>query len=648
MKTRVLGTAVAAVCALFAGTAGAVSFTPGNVVVYRVGDGSAVVTGAATAVFLEERSPSGALVQSIALPTAMSGLNQACTAVGTSTTEGFLTRSADGQYLIGGCYAAIPGAAAPNSSAPGTVPRVVFRVDSSGSIDTTTSIGSATATGNIRGATSANGSDLWFVTSSGGNHYASLGSTTATQISTTATNVRTVQIESGQLYGGSGAGAFRLYTVGTGLPTTAGQTMVNLPGYPASALSGNAFFFADLSGAVAGVDTVYQADDAGGTGGIKKYSLVTGLWALSGTIDSGSTFPRGLTGSVSAGVVTLFATRNGTTLVTVTDSAGHNTAPSTTAVTTIATNPTNTVLRGVAFAPVAAAALPTLTIGNASVVEGASGCSGGTTAMQFTVTSSAPAAADIHFTFSTTNGTATSGSDFSTPGTGTISTGNSAGNATVAVNCDDTYEENETFTATLIDGASYDLGTPSSGTGTITNDDPTPYAIVVSTLSIQSLDSLASSGTSSTLPTGYAFAEVGGDGVYLADDGSTAINEGVYSFGTGTSTERALGTWREPAMRGTTATPYIGARLQNNTGDVLKYLWVKYTGEQWKRAATDATADRLDFQYSTNATSLTDGAATWTDVDTLDFSRPTPAPRSPRSTATTAAIAPRSLPGSRP
>ncbi|MBK6725874.1 MAG: thrombospondin type 3 repeat-containing protein [Xanthomonadales bacterium] len=150
----------------------------------------------------------------------------------------------------------------------------------------------------------------------------------------------------------------------------------------------------------------------------------------------------------------------------------------------------------------------------------------------------------------------------------------------------------------------------------------TPRPVTVSTLSIESLDTLASSGTSSTLPTGFAFDEVGGDGVYLADDGSSAINEGVYSFGTGTNSDRALGTWREPAVRGTTATPYIGARLQNNTGDVLKYLWVKYTGEQWKRSAADTTSDRLDFQYSTDATSLTDGAATWTDVNTLDFSSP--------------------------
>jgi predicted extracellular nuclease len=46
---------------------------------------------------------------------------------------------------------------------------------------------------------------------------------------------------------------------------------------------------------------------------------------------------------------------------------------------------------------------------------------------------------------------------------------------------------------------------------------------------------------------------------------------------------------------------------------------VAYTGEQW-RLGTAARTDRIDFQYSLNATSLTTG--TWVDVDTLDFTTP--------------------------
>ncbi|NLE61235.1 MAG: ExeM/NucH family extracellular endonuclease, partial [Planctomycetes bacterium] len=47
-----------------------------------------------------------------------------------------------------------------------------------------------------------------------------------------------------------------------------------------------------------------------------------------------------------------------------------------------------------------------------------------------------------------------------------------------------------------------------------------------------------------------------------------------------------------------------------------------YTGEQWRlgQNTTGRAADRLDFQFSTNATSLTNG--TWVDNDSLDFSSP--------------------------
>lgn len=43
-------------------------FTPNNIVVLRIGDGSAVLSNAGTMVFLDEYTPAGTLVQSIQLP----------------------------------------------------------------------------------------------------------------------------------------------------------------------------------------------------------------------------------------------------------------------------------------------------------------------------------------------------------------------------------------------------------------------------------------------------------------------------------------------------------------------------------------------------------------------------------------------------
>ena len=46
----------------------AAPFTPGNLAVLRVGDGAAALTSAGTAVFIDEYTTTGSLVQSLAIP----------------------------------------------------------------------------------------------------------------------------------------------------------------------------------------------------------------------------------------------------------------------------------------------------------------------------------------------------------------------------------------------------------------------------------------------------------------------------------------------------------------------------------------------------------------------------------------------------
>src|SRR5439155_11449260 len=151
----------------------------------------------------------------------------------------------------------------------------------------------------------------------------------------------------GQLYVSANTGATRLATIGTGLPTTAGQTITNLPGFPTTG-SPYGYFFADLSPAVPGLDTLYVADDASG---LSKYSLVSGSWTLNGTVGTAADLYRGLTGFSSGSSVTLFATHLGNELVTLTDPSGYNGAL-TGATSLLATASTNTAFRGVSFAPV--------------------------------------------------------------------------------------------------------------------------------------------------------------------------------------------------------------------------------------------------------------------------------------------------------
>jgi len=360
---------------LFTSPVKASAFTPGNVVIYRVGTGASSLIGsnAPAQVFLDEYTTGGTFVQSIPMPTAVSGSNKILTATAQSSSEGELTLSTDGSRLVLTGYNAALGS---TTNLPGTsgstVNRVVGLVDSSGVIDTTTGLTDFATGGNPRSATSDGAGNLWLGGSVGGVRYATVGATTSTQLSTNVTNVRQVKIFGGQLYvSDSSGGAIRLGTVGTGTPTTSGQTISNLVGFPIVTNnpvnnSPYSYYFAKLGGSECPFDTLYVVDDAntnsGTTAGIQKYSQVSGTWISNGTIAGDSM--RGLTGVINGGSsVTLYVTSwnsstGASTLYSLTDASGYN-APITGSLTTLATAATNTAFRGVAFAPSNAAPSPT-------------------------------------------------------------------------------------------------------------------------------------------------------------------------------------------------------------------------------------------------------------------------------------------------
>ena len=152
------------------------------------------------------------------------------------------------------------------------------------------------------------------------------------------------------------------------------------------------------------------------------------------------------------------------------------------------------------------------------------------------------------------------------------------------------------------------LGPHSSAAGTIS-------LTTIGVAYTQNFDTLASTGTSSAVPTGWDFVEssTNANTTYTAGTGSGTAGD-TYSFGAAASTERAFG-----GLQSGTLIPTIGASFTNNTGTTISALIISYIGEQWRLGAL-SRVDRLDFQISTNATSLTTG--TWTDVNTLDFTAP--------------------------
>src|ERR1043165_105098 len=72
----------------------AAGLTPGNLIIYRMNDGAAALSANGPAVFLDEDTTAGTLVQSIAVPTTTVGAQRRLVCSGTATSEGWLTRSA--------------------------------------------------------------------------------------------------------------------------------------------------------------------------------------------------------------------------------------------------------------------------------------------------------------------------------------------------------------------------------------------------------------------------------------------------------------------------------------------------------------------------------------------------------------------------
>ncbi len=139
---------------------------------------------------------------------------------------------------------------------------------------------------------------------------------------------------------------------------------------------------------------------------------------------------------------------------------------------------------------------------------------------------------------------------------------------------------------------------------------------------VENFDTLVNTaGTTNAtlLPNGFEISEAGGgarDNEQYAVDTGGANTGDIYSYGAAGSTDRALGSLQSGSL-----VPTFGASFTNNTGATITSLQIAYTGEQYRLGAT-GRADRIDFQYSTTATSVASPAVNWIDVDSLDFSSP--------------------------
>jgi hypothetical protein len=340
-------------------------FTPGNLVVLRVGDGVQTLANTGNTIFLDQILASdGSSVNTVTIPdTLPNGLF----VTGNATSEGQLSRSADGRFLtFGGYNTNRPTPASVVTSTSTDVPRGIGVVDASGTYSLAAVTTTQFTTSNIRSGVTDGTNNFWGAGANSGTIY--FGNLApAAVVQSSVLNTRVVNIFNGDLYFSTASGTIPgIYFLGTGgMP--AGTATTNLLISTAGTGTGTSspYDFAINSNRT----LVYIADDrtiANG-GGIQRWEFNGAAWNLIYTIGTGS-------GSVS-GARSLAVDFSGANpliyAVTAESTANRVIAISDTgpgagaAATTLKTALTKEIFRGVKFSPVTPAVVvppPTLSI----------------------------------------------------------------------------------------------------------------------------------------------------------------------------------------------------------------------------------------------------------------------------------------------
>ena len=330
-------------------------FTTRNLAVVRVGDGTAALSSAATAVFVDEYATNGARVQSLALPPTG---GSALATSGSASSEGGLSRALDGSAVCVAGYHTNTGVASIANTTAAAVPRAVAAVNAGGVVTLAATTTTQFSGNNIRSAATDGTNNFWAAGGSSGTYYFGTASAAAVVQSTLA-NTRVINLVNGNLFFTAGAGGgLGLYSL-AGLPTASATLTTNILTGTGSSPYG---FALNAGGTVA-----YLADDraiAAG-GGIQKWTNAAGAWSLLYTLGTGpgsTNGARGLAVDFSGANPLIYATTTEAStnrLIGITDTGSGAGA------TTLAMAAANTVFRGVAFAPEAA---PVLTLQPASLI----------------------------------------------------------------------------------------------------------------------------------------------------------------------------------------------------------------------------------------------------------------------------------------
>ena len=315
-------------------------FQPGNLSVLRVGSTSTTLASSGDPVFLDEYSTNGSPLNSVAIPT--TGSN--ALVIGSASSEGAISRSANGNYIVMVGYNTnlTYGSGLPSSSAT-NVPRGIATIDFNGNYTFITNSRTAFNSNNIRSGVSDGSNNFWAVGAVSGTVYMGLASSPAT-VQSVYSNNEVANIFNGNLcFSEQQTKPYGVYSF-AGLPVT---TNTNATIVFATGSGSSPYGFAiSPDGTYA-----YVADDSkiSSGGGIQKYTN-NGAWGLAYTFGTGTGSTVGARGLVVqfGQPPVIYATTAETStnrLIAITDTNSSAMA------TVLAMAATNEVFRGVQFTP---------------------------------------------------------------------------------------------------------------------------------------------------------------------------------------------------------------------------------------------------------------------------------------------------------
>jgi hypothetical protein len=314
------------------------SFTPGNLAILRIGNGTETLVSSGNSLFVDQYTTAGAFVNSIALPDSGS---DALLLSGASGSEGGFTRSMDRSLLVIGGYHTNRGSIAGSlsSQSGATVPRAVTTIDAFGAFQLAQASTTLYSSNNIRGATSDGTNSFWTAGNPGGTFYLNPPQEPV-EIQTAGANTRHVKIVNSTLYVSTQAGTAGLYSFqGGALPKSATSAVLFLN---TGANSQPAGFAVNPA-----LTTVYVADQRPNAGGIQKWTNNGSAWVLAYTFSTGAgAFDLVVDFSAAAPIIyatTAEAAAN--RLISIVDTGPLS------IVKVLATAAANEVLRGLDFVP---------------------------------------------------------------------------------------------------------------------------------------------------------------------------------------------------------------------------------------------------------------------------------------------------------